>query len=147
VTPGGERDFHAVLASEIGGTKWIPTPIGKWALGADGLSTVYGGPAQYVALRYDATPLAVLAATTTADRHVTRLWVLLDGGWVPGNLAGADLHYDGSDHSYVEVTWPRLYDVARSDGHTHVVKLSPENPGLTLHAFVFETVPPVTAQP
>jgi hypothetical protein len=145
VTPGGERDFQAVLASEIGGTKWIPTPIGKWTLGADGLSTAHGGPAQYVALRYDATPLAVLAAT--ADRSMTRLWVLLDGKWVPGNLAGADVQYDGSSHSYVEVTWPRLYDVVRSDGHMHVVKLSPENPGLTLHAFVFETVSPVTAQP
>jgi len=145
VTPGGARVFHAELATRIGGTPWIPTPIGLWALGADGLTAAHGGAQVYVALRYDACPLAVLAAG--AGRHMTRLWVLLDDAWVPGGLAGADLRYDGSGHSYVEVTWPRLYDLVRADGKTHVVKASPEDPGLTLHAFVFEPVPPVPARP
>jgi hypothetical protein len=144
VTPGAPRPFHAELASEIGGKSWIATPIGHWTLGADGLTAARGGAEEYVALRYDASPLAVLAAG--AGRRETRLWVLLDDGWVPGNLAGADLRYDGSGHSYVEVTWPRLYDVVKPDGHRHVVKVSPEEPGLTLHAFVFEVAPPVTAQ-
>jgi hypothetical protein len=145
VTPGGPRIFHAELASEIAGKRWVPTPIGRWTLGADGLTAARGGAEEYVALRYDACPLAVLA--TGAGRSLTRLWVLLDGAWVPGDLAGADLRYDGHGASYVEVTWPRLYDVVRADGHMHVVKLSPEDPELALHAFVFEAVPPVTAQP
>jgi hypothetical protein len=145
VTPGGSRFFHAELASEIAGTKWMPTPIGLWTPGADGLTAMHGGAAEYVALRYDASPLAVLAAA--ADRHTTRLWVLLDGASVPGNLAGADLRYDGSGQSYLEVTWPRLYDVVKPDGHVHVVNLSPESPNVTLYAFVFEAVPPVKSQP
>jgi hypothetical protein len=142
VTPGGARMFHAELSTEIGGKPWVPTPIGWWTPGADGLTAAPGGAEQYVALQYDAGPLAVLAGVAGGKR--TRLWVLRDGVWLPRDAGGADVKFDGRGASYVEVSWPRLYDVARADGRGHVIKLSPEEAGLTLYAFVFEPVPAAT---
>jgi hypothetical protein len=141
VTPGGPRTFHAELSTEIAGTPWVPTPIGLWSLGSDGLTAARGGAQQWVALRYDAVPLAVVASAARGGSG--KLWVLRDDAWLPRAVAGADVRFDARGGSYVEVAWPRLYDVVRADGHPHVVKLSPEEPGLTLHAFVFEPVPPV----
>ncbi|MFI5372577.1 MAG: hypothetical protein ACHQ52_13560, partial [Candidatus Eisenbacteria bacterium] len=143
VTPGGPRMFHAELKTEIAGKPWVPTPIGRWTPGADGLTAAPGTAEQYVALRYDAGPLAVLAGAP-AGRTI-RMWLLRDDdAWIPRDARGADAKLDGRGASYVDVSWPRLYDVARADGRGHVIKLSPREAGLTLHAFVFEPVPPVT---
>ena len=84
---------------------------------------------------------AVVASAAHAGS--TRLWVLRDDAWLPREASGADVRVDDRGASYIQVSWPRLYDVALPDGKTHVVKLSPEDPGFTLHAFVFEPVPPV----
>lgn len=141
VTPGAPRFFHAELSTEIAGTPWVPTPIGRWSLGADGLTAARGGAEQYVALRYDGGPLAVVAGV--AGGKSTRLWVMRDNDWLPKDARGADVKLDGGGAPYVEVSSPRLYDVARPDGRGHVIKLSPDEAGLTLYAFVFEPVPPV----
>jgi hypothetical protein len=147
VTPGGPRMFHAELKTEIASKTWVPTPIGLWTPGADGLSAARGGAEQYVALRYDAGPLAVLAGAPAGK--TIRVWVFRDDEdeWIPRDARGADMKFDGRGASYVDVSWPRLYDVVRADGRGHVINLSPAEAGLTLRAFVFEPVPPVPARP
>ncbi len=141
VTPGGPRMFHAELTTEIATRPWEPDPIGLWSLSGDGLTAARGGAQQWVALRYDAGPLAVVAGAAAGEP--VRLWVLRDDEPLPREAAGADVRFDGRGGAYVEVSTPRLYDVAHADGRPHVVKLSPERSGLTLYAFVFDPVPPV----
>jgi hypothetical protein len=64
-----------------------------------------------------------------------RLWVLRDERWLPREALGADARLAPDGASYVEVSEPRLYLVARGGG---VYKLSPERPGLVIHAITLE---------
>ena len=139
VAPGAPRLFHAAFQREIDGAPWVPYPVGTWSLEADGLRATRGGAQNYLALRYDGGPLAVVASP--AAGRTTRLWVLRDDAWLAADALGSDARLDGRGASYVDVGSPRLYALCRDDGHAHTIKLSPDDPGLVLHELVFEPVP------
>ena len=67
-----------------------------------------------------------------------RLWVLLDERWLDPGTLGADARIDPAGASYIEVDEPRLYAVTSAGGR-HVLKLSPDAAGLTLHAVTLES--------
>jgi hypothetical protein len=68
-----------------------------------------------------------------------RVWFLLDERWPNAAELGADARHDSRGAAYVEVTEPRLYELCRAAAGEHVVKLSPEGPGVTMHALIVET--------
>jgi hypothetical protein len=62
--------------------------------------------------------------------------VLQDERWIAADAAGEDVRFDARGAAYVEVREPRLYWITR--GGSHVLKLSPDVPGVKFHAFYFE---------
>jgi hypothetical protein len=137
-TAGESRLFSSQFRNQVEGEPYTPIPQGLWRITADGLVAERGGAEQFIALRYDAGALgAVLSPPASGP---ARLWVLKDEAWLPSHDGGADLRVDGRGASYVLVDQPRLYQICGAVGGEHVVKLSPEDPGLAVHAFTFEPV-------
>lgn len=135
-TPGRAQPFTAQFRYQVEGKAYVPYPVGQWTPGGDGLTAARGGADNFVALRYDAGALwAVLGA---GPGGAVRVWVLRDERWLPAESLGADARLDARGASYVDVSEPRLYAVCRALAGEHVVKLSPETPGLTVHALVVD---------
>jgi len=134
--PGGhEENFTAQFRYQEHGSAWAPYPVGSWRTGTDGLTAVRGGAANFVAIRYSAGRAGVVVSPPPGSS--TRLWILRDDQWPRAADRGDDVVADRRGAAYVLVTGPRLYWIDRGEGE-RVVKLSPEQPGVTLHAFVFE---------
>jgi hypothetical protein len=132
--PGRSQPFTAQFRFEVEGTPFVPYPVGWWIPRPQGIEAALGGAAQFLAIRYDAPRVAVVASPPA--RGSSRLWILRDEAWLSADALGADARLDSRGASYVEVDEPRLYFVARGGGE-HVLKLSPEVTGLTLHALTF----------
>jgi hypothetical protein len=141
---GQRQMFTAQFRYQVEGEPRVPYPVGFWTPTVEGLIASRGGAENFVALRYDAGPLgAVLSPPRSGS---ARLWILRDERWLGVDDLGADAQRDGRGASFVLVTEPRLYLLCRERGGGHVVKLSPEAPGVTIHAFTFEPIaPPATA--
>jgi hypothetical protein len=141
-TPGRAQPFTAQFRFEVEGGPWVPYPIGWWIPRPLGIEAARGGAAQYLAIRYDAARVGVVASPPRSGS--ARLWILRDEAWLDGKTLGEDARRDALGASYVDIEAPGLYFVARGAGE-HVLKLSPESPGLTLHALTFEPDAPPSA--
>lgn len=133
--PGRALPFTAQFRFEVEGAPYVPHPIGWWIPRPQGIEAARGGAAQFLAIRYDASRVGVVASPPASGP--ARLWILRDEAWLPAAAFGADVRTDAHGASYVDVTAAGLYFIARGGGG-HVLKLSPEAPGLTLHALTFE---------
>ena len=136
---GLPRAFPAIFRFEVEGESWTPYPVGNWTPGADGVTAADGGASTLMALRYDGPALGVVMSPPASGP--VRVWVLRDEGWLDHDDAGADTHFDGRGAAYVMVDQPRLYTIASGGPGEHVVKLSPEQPGVTIYAFTFMAGP------
>lgn len=132
---GRAQPFTAAFRHEIEGALWVPHPVGWWTPGAEGLTAVRGGAANFLAIRYDAPRVGLVAAP--AEGAESRVYMLLDEKWVPPALTGPDVRFDGDGASYVLVDEPRLYRILNTSGR-HVLKLSPRDAGTTFHTLTFE---------
>ena len=137
---GRAQPFTAEFRFQVEGTAYVPYPVGWWSPEAEGVVAARGGAANFLAIRYDAARVGVVAAPPPWGR--ARIWVLRDDAWLPADALGEDARLDARGASYFDVTEPRLYLVCRGAGN-HVLKLSPEAPGVTFYAFTFE--PPAGA--
>jgi hypothetical protein len=135
VAAGRAMPFTAQFRHQIEGESFVPYPVGWWLPNAESLEARQGGAANFVAIRYHAARVGVVAAPP-ATRHA-RLWILLDEEWIPRALAGPDVRHDSRGASYVDVSEPRLLLIFRGDGE-HVLKVSPDEAGTVLYAFTFE---------
>ncbi len=138
VEAGEPRTFTAQFRYQEQGEPAVPYPVGRWTPDADGLIAARGGAAEFVAIRYDARrsgPARVGVVMSPPRDGSVRVWVLRDEKWMPREALGADARLDPRGASYVDVNESRLYEVARGGG---VFKLSPEQPGLAIHAFTLE---------
>jgi hypothetical protein len=143
-TPGRPQHFTAQFRFQIEGRPFVPYPVGYWTPSAAGLTAARGGASEFVALRYHAPSLgAVLSPPASGP---VRVWVLVDERWLAAG--GADVRHDSRGSSYVLVDEPRLYAIWDGPRSEHVVKLSPEARGVTVHAFTFEpSTPAAPARP
>lgn len=132
---GRAQPFTAQFRFEVEGSPYVPHPIGWWIPRAQGIEAARGGAAQFLAIRYDASRVGVVVSPPASGP--ARLWVLRDEKWLQEAALGSDAAVDAHGASFVDVEAPGLYFVARGAG-AHVLKLSPETPGLTLHALTFE---------
>jgi len=132
---GYEGVFTAEFRYQEHGRRWTPFPVGGWRLRADGLQATRGGAANFAAIRYSAARAGVVVSPPPGTRG--RLWILLDEEWPPADRRGADVAADGQGATYLEVAAPGLYWIEQGRGE-RVLKLSPGEPGVTLHALVFE---------
>lgn len=132
---GYEGVFTAEFRYQEQGRRWLPFPVGGWRLRADGLEVTRGGAANFAAIRYSAARVGVVVSPPAGARG--RLWILLDDHWPAAELRGEDVVADSQGAAYVEIATPGLYWIERGRGE-RVLKLSPEESGVTLHALVFE---------
>jgi len=133
--PGRAQPFTAQFRFEVEGPPYVPYPIGWWIPRPEGVEAARGGAAQFLAIRYDASRVGVVASPPASGR--SRLWILRDEAWLPPEALGRDARLDARGASYVDIEAPGLYFVTRGPG-THVLKLSPEDAGVTVHALTFE---------
>ncbi|HUK62734.1 MAG TPA: hypothetical protein VLV15_05350, partial [Dongiaceae bacterium] len=119
-------------------------PVGRWTPSAEGLTAARGGAANFVAIRHDGG--RVSAVMTPPASGTARAWILDAEGWLKPDERGADVHVDARGATYVDVTEPRLYTIANAT-RAGALKLSPEEPGLTIDSFVFEVSPGADASP
>lgn len=134
--PGRAQHFTVQFRFQVEGKPNVPYPVGLWTPSAEGPRAERGGAENYIALRYDAG--ALWAVMSPPAQGPARVWILRDEHWLAADALGADAHLDGRGASYVDVTEPRLYAVCAAKGGEHVVKLSPETPGVTVHALIVE---------
>lgn len=134
--PAGHQEvFTAEFRYQQEGRRWTVFPVGGWRVRADGLEATRGGAANFAAIRYSAARAGVLVSPPPGGR--ARLWVLVDDRWPRDAERGADVAADANGAAYLEVGAPGLYWIGQGRGD-RVLKLSPEQPGVTLHALVFE---------
>jgi hypothetical protein len=141
---GRAQPFTVQFRFEVEGAPYVPYPVGWWIPRPEGIEAARGGAAQFLAIRYDAPRVGVVASPPASGR--SRLWILRDESWLPAAALGADAKSDAHGASYVDIEAPGLYFVTRGPG-AHVLKLSPEDPGLTLHALTFEPDEGLSASP
>ena len=132
---GSEQVFTAEFRYQEHGRDWTPFPVGGWRVGADGLAATRGGAANFTAIRYSAGRAGVVVSPPPGAH--ARLWVLLDDHWPREDRRGADVAVGQQGAVYLEVAAPGLYWIEQGRGE-RVLKLSPEQSGVTLHALVFE---------
>jgi hypothetical protein len=132
---GVTATFVTQTRFEEEGQKGVPVPVGRWTPQADALVAARGGAANFLAIRYDAERVSVVASPPTGLR--ARLWLLRDEQWVPAAARGDDVRADASGATYVELDGPGLFVLAGGKG-SHVLKLSPDQAGVTLHALMFD---------
>lgn len=132
---GFEGVFTAEFRYQEQGRRWTAFPVGGWRLRADGLEASRGGAANFTAIRYSAARAGVVVSPPRGARG--RLWILLDDHWPAADRRGADVAADAQGAAYVDITAPGLYWIEQGRGE-RVLKLSPGEPGVTLHALVFE---------
>jgi hypothetical protein len=132
---GSEQVFTAEFRYQEHGRDWTPFPVGGWRVGADGLAATRGGAANFTAIRYSAGRAGVVVSPPPGAH--ARLWVLLDDHWPREDRRGADVVAGQQGAVYLDVTAPGLYWIEQGRGE-RVLKLSPDQSGITLHALVFE---------
>lgn len=130
---GEEPFFSAQFRYQEQGRPGVPHPVGAWRIGADGITALRGGAAQFVAIRYSARRVGVVLSPPPNGE--SRVWVLRDEAWPDASAIGRDLTSDASGAVFVDVREPRLYWIDERGGD-RTLKLSPERPGVVLHAFV-----------
>jgi hypothetical protein len=134
--PGRMQVFTAQFRHQVEGERDVPYPVGRWIPEGDGIRAAAAGAANFLAIRYDAGRVSVVASPPPEGG--ARLWILRDEKWLAPGALGEDARLDPSGASYVDVSEPRLYSVATGGGE-HVLKLSPGVPGVVLHAVTFES--------
>jgi hypothetical protein len=138
--PNHAMTFTAQLRYQVEGDDYTPYPVGRWTVGADGVTAERGGAENFIALRYHAGALG--AVLGPGQSGPVRVWILRDDQWLPASALGADARLDGRGASYVLVSEPRLYALTRESPDKHVIKLSPDVPGATFYALTFEPFAP-----
>jgi len=132
---GFEGVFTAEFRYQEQGRRWTPFPVGGWRLRADGLEATRGGAANFAAIRYSAARAGVVVSPPRGARG--RLWILVDDHWPAADRRGVDVTAGAQGAAYLDITAPGLYWIEQGRGE-RVLKLSPGEPGVTLHALVFE---------
>jgi hypothetical protein len=136
VTAGVPATFVTQTRGEEEGRAWVPIPVGRWTPRGEGLEARRGGAANFLAIRYHAARVGVVVSPPPGLR--ARLWILRDEAWVAGSARGRDLRTDAQGATYVDVDEPRLLIPVENDTGWHVLKLSPDVPGVVLHALTFD---------
>lgn len=130
-TAGRAQPFVTSFRSEQEGALETPVPVGWWTPQRDAVESARGGAANFLAFRYDAGPVGAVIGAPAGE--ATRVWILEDEHWLTAADAGDDVKFDARGASYVDAGEPRHFAIAR--GGRHVLKLSPDQPGVRFYSF------------
>jgi hypothetical protein len=91
-----------------------------------------------IALRYRAVEVNVVMKPE--DQYWKQVFIKHDGDWMPRDIAGADIKYDDTGRSYVEVRAARMYNlIAQQPYGVHEIRLCTQGIGLSVYSFSFGT--------
>ena len=95
-------------------------------------------PEDCLVLRYRAVELNVVMKPE--DIYWSQVFVQQDGHWLPRDIAGADILYDATGHSYLKVDAARMYAVVAGQPYgAHELRLLVRGKGLSVYSFSFGT--------
>jgi thiol-disulfide isomerase/thioredoxin len=107
---------------------WRATPDAVISASSDG----------YLSLRYHA--IQILSVMKPEQGGSTRVDVTQDGHPIARNEAGADLRFDASGGSYVDVDAARAYELVNNARYAqHDIRLTPQRYGVGIYSFAFES--------
>lgn len=110
---------------------------GPWSMEPDGMRAAEGGEAG-AKMRLIYRGSESLAVISRTGNRLARIYLKQDTLWLHSGNAGADVRWDSSQHSYVQLAEPRLYYLTKNQSGTmHELVLSPEDPGTAVHGFEF----------
>ncbi len=93
-------------------------------------------PTDFIAILYQA--LEVNAVMKSASGRKTRVLIQRDGQPLNKSFAGADVLFDDSGLTYIDVEEPRLYSLIKEgEFGKHILKLSPLHEDFQLFAYTF----------
>jgi hypothetical protein len=108
--------------------------IGEWKLEADGLRSAKPSASLHIFYR-GASSTALLSKNGPKP---AKLFIRQDNLWLHKGNAGPDILFDDDEQSFVIVDEPRPYGLTRNKRpDMHELLLSPESPGLGIHAVEF----------
>ncbi|MBV8488930.1 MAG: redoxin domain-containing protein [Candidatus Eremiobacteraeota bacterium] len=109
---------------------------GSWTPSKDGQAMVDQGGG-YLTMRYHAIEVMTVMRPQSGS---VRVGVTQDGKPIPKDDAGADVKYDASGNSYVDVDQARAYHIVENAKFgTHDLRLTPSGNGLGIYSFAFES--------
>jgi hypothetical protein len=125
--PGSVEDGHAAVS-------------GRWEADKNGM--IYrgknreGNGEDKLVMAYHAREL--YAVLNVSHGKPSRLYIMQDGRDLTANDKGADVQFDSSGHSYIEVREPRMYYLVQNPSFgNHSVDLVPRRAGVTVNSFTF----------
>jgi hypothetical protein len=139
--PGAVLTFTTQFRFQEEGVPFVPYPVGRWMPNAEGLVAGQAGAANFVAIRSGGERLCAIIGPPASGP--ARVWILADDAWLAAGEAGQDVQVDPQGASYVDVSEPRIYEIAPG-GKARVFRFSPKDPGVTFYAFLFETPSAIT---
>jgi thiol-disulfide isomerase/thioredoxin len=110
---------------------------GLWNIGSEFAEHARASDAgqDYVVIDYQAREAVMVAANGAAP---VQAFVTMDGKDIPQAVAGADIKYDASGHSYVQVDRSDLYSLVKTQVfEEHTLQVSPTGAGFRLFTFDF----------
>jgi hypothetical protein len=136
VRPGTALTFTTQFRFQEEGAPFVPYPVGRWIPGAEGLVAVQGGAPNFIAIRHGGE--RVRAVIGPPPSGPARVWILENETWLGAETLGEDVSLDPQGASFALISEPRIYEIA-APGKSRVLRFSPENPGVTFYAFLFES--------
>jgi hypothetical protein len=112
---------------------------GKWLWGREGVSYLPGGKEQNpaVIMRYGFAK-RVHAIMGSSDGKPAVVEIKLDGNALSKDHLGADSRLSSAGKCVVEITWPFIYNVAKSENaEQHEIEIIPRSDNFTFYTFVF----------
>jgi hypothetical protein len=132
--PGRTLTYGAQFRYQVEGDPYVPFPVGRWTPTAEGIVAARGGAANFVAIRSRAERVAAVIGPPPGGS--SRVWILADDQWLASDARDVDAQVDARGASFVMVTEPRLYWLSKAKAG--VLKLSPDDPGVTFYSFAFD---------
>ncbi len=112
---------------------------GPWEVGSEHVrhGRLTNNYEDYLTLKYSAK--SVNAVLTSNSGEPYRVRITLDGDYLTGESAGADIQFGEDGESYLLVEQPRLYEIIDSPGYTQgqVLRMSSNSNNFGLFAFTF----------
>ena len=102
---------------------------GLWKNNKDNLEAKEAGAS--IVLNYLANDVNIVAMDGDAE-----LDLFIDGSYLPPEMAGEDVQFDG-EKAFIEINEPRLYNIVDGDYERHTLELKASKSGFSFHAFTF----------
>ena len=135
-----DKDFSRRVAMIVEARAGELATRGRWNVEPDGLRLAQDNrdQAAFVRVVYSGAQALAVLAPPVGQKQRTRVFVKQDDLWLHEGNAGKDIRFYADGRSFVQVDFPRLYDLARDpDDRPHELYLTPDRKDAGVYGFTF----------